>query len=275
MRKQIRLGGQVVAFDHGATAALYADAITKSVDEEDDDCLLWRSFSAQRSSLYPKEFLGLLSELGADPLKDMGAFIFESEPGQSFSACGGYFVFVGELVQGAVWRPPQVPHAFTFWFTRHFPHNGFTQNAKLCAIEFCTEIPSVVEEDHRHTRKPKATLDNLDENERQVIKECLQATVEGPFFPDWEFKTLFGLERDDLRRILEEWPGVGDTDNYVVLAINNSMNNLLGYPARNKKETWPKFISAGPAEVVGILDKWRGKAPRALWKPRDYFDDTL
>ena len=46
------------------------------------------------------------------------------------------------------------------------------------------------------------SLANLDEKERGVVRECLGATVEGPFFPDWEFQTLFGLERDEVRRIL-------------------------------------------------------------------------
>src|SRR5712691_11317146 len=42
----------------------------------------------------------------------------------------------------------------------------------------------------------RASLANLDEKEREVVQECLRATVEGPFFPDWEFETIFGLKRD-------------------------------------------------------------------------------
>ena len=144
MRKQIRVGEQAVAFDRDATVALYADAIPESDDDEAVDCLLWEDFAAQRRSLYPKEFLGLLNELGADPLKDVGAFIFECEP-EDFSPCGGYFVFAGEIVEGADWRPERKPRAFTFWFTRHFPHRGLPLNVELCAIEFRAEIPSVVE----------------------------------------------------------------------------------------------------------------------------------
>jgi hypothetical protein len=74
-------------------------------------------------------------------------------------------------------------------------------------------------------------------------RECLRAAVEGPFFPDWEFGTIFGLERDDVKRILTAWPEVNEADDSVVRAINNSLNNLLGYPDRKKGEMWPKFIS--------------------------------
>src|SRR5258706_4992701 len=142
MSKEIRVGEQAIVCDRDATAVLYTDAITTAGEDEDEECLLWKNFAAQRSSLYPDEFLTLLNELGADPLKDVGAFIYECDPGQSHNPCGGYFVFVGELLEGGAWRPQHRPGAFTFWFTPHFPHAGLPQDARLCALEICTEGPS-------------------------------------------------------------------------------------------------------------------------------------
>jgi hypothetical protein len=255
MIKEIRVGEQAVVCDRDATAALYADAITTAGDDGDEECLLWKNFAAQLSSLYPDEFLRLLNELGADPLKDVGAFIYGCEPGQSHNPCGGYFVFVGDLLEGAAWRPQHRPGSFTFWFTPHFPHAGLPPDVKLCATEFCTEVPSVISETHGHGRKATVSLANLDEKEREVIRECLRATVEGPFYPDWEFGTIFGLERDDVKGILMAWPEVNEADEYVVRAIANSLTNILCYPARNKEEMWPKFISVAPAAVKRILDK--------------------
>jgi len=101
MSKEIWVGKQRIVCDRDATAALYANAITAASDHEDDDCLLWKNFAAQRSGLYPGEFLRLLNELGADSLKDVGAFIYECEQGQTHNPCGGYFVFVGDLLKGA------------------------------------------------------------------------------------------------------------------------------------------------------------------------------
>jgi hypothetical protein len=116
----------------------------------------------------------------------------------------------------------------------------------------------------------------LDERERGVVRECLRATVEGPFFPDSEFETIFfGLTREDVRQVLLSWPALNESDDSVVRAINNSFNNLLGYPAKNKHAAWPKFISVTGMELARIFDKWKGRAPRASYKVRDYFDDAM
>jgi hypothetical protein len=74
---------------------------------------------------------------------------------------------------------------------------------------------------------------------------------------------------------LSLWPGLDEADKSVVIAINNSFNNLLGYPARNGDEEWPKFISVTRGEVERIFDKWKGKSPRAAHGSRNYFDDLV
>ncbi len=119
------------------------------------------------------------------------------------------------------------------------------------------------------------SLANLDEREREVVRECLRAAVDGPFFPDWEFNIIFGLTRDEVKQVLLSWPELNEADESVVRAINNSFNNLLGYPARNKQELWPKFISVSGIELARIFDKWKGRTPRVSYKVRDYFDDAM
>jgi len=119
------------------------------------------------------------------------------------------------------------------------------------------------------------SLADLSDAERRIVQECLRATVEGSFFPDWEFHALFGLERGEVRRILSLWPRVDEADESVVIAINNSFNNLLGYPARNGDEEWPKFISVAREEVARIFDKWKRKGSGASPDSRSYFDDLV
>jgi hypothetical protein len=119
------------------------------------------------------------------------------------------------------------------------------------------------------------SLANLDEREREVVRECLRAAVDGPFFPDWEFETIFGLKRDDVRQVLLSWPRLDEANESTVRAINNSFNNLLGYPTRNKQEMWPKFISVSDMELARIFDKWKGRTPRTVYKVRDHFDDAM
>jgi hypothetical protein len=99
-------------------------------------------------------------------------------------------------------------------------------------------------------------LSDLDANERQVVLECLRAASTGPFFPDWEFHTLFGVERRDVQALADAWPNIDETKENVSVAINNSMNNLLGYPHGCDKD-WPRYISVPPSEVRRIFDKWR------------------
>jgi len=73
------------------------------------------------------------------------------------------------------------------------------------------------------------SLQALNDKEKRVVFECLRAAVAGPFFPDWEFHTLFGLHRHEVAQIVAAIPDIDDSDEQVSLAINNSIANLLGY----------------------------------------------
>ena len=99
-------------------------------------------------------------------------------------------------------------------------------------------------------------MERLSEHDRAIVQDCLGATVEGPFFPDWEFRTLFGLTRDQVRHVLETWPETTDLEVQDV-AVNNALNNLIGYPHSNWA-AWREFTSVGPEEVARILNSWRG-----------------
>ncbi len=118
-------------------------------------------------------------------------------------------------------------------------------------------------------------LADLDDQERDVVRQCLRAAVEGPFFPEWEFHTIFGLERSEVNGVLLSWPELDEGDEKVVRAINNSFNNLLGYPARNKQDIWPDFISVSFIELARIFDKWKHRTPRDDYKARNHFDDAM
>jgi hypothetical protein len=53
-------------------------------------------------------------------------------------------------------------------------------------------------------------LTDLHAAELDVVKECLRAAVDGPFFPDWELHALFGLERAEVRKVLQSWPELNE-----------------------------------------------------------------
>lgn len=97
-----------------------------------------------------------------------------------------------------------------------------------------------------------------DEKQRRIIAECLNAAAFGRFFPDWEFQTLFGLKRDELAKIAAEWPHVDQTSEMVNLAVNNSINNLLGYPIKHSEEL-SHYLSISREELHIIFDSWRNE----------------
>jgi len=99
-------------------------------------------------------------------------------------------------------------------------------------------------------------LTGLSDQEVQTIGECLRAAAFGEFFPDWEFHTLFGLERDKAKRIATQWPHVDWSDKNVELMIINSMNNLLGYP-HGKQHEWGQHLSVPQDVVKATLRKLR------------------
>jgi hypothetical protein len=48
--------------------------------------------------------------------------------------------------------------------------------------------------------------DSLSSVDKEILGQALRASVDGPFFPDWEFHILFGLERSEVRAIAATWP---------------------------------------------------------------------
>ncbi|MEO1691733.1 MAG: hypothetical protein AAFR63_09435 [Cyanobacteria bacterium J06631_6] len=108
---------------------------------------------------------------------------------------------------------------------------------------------------------------DLSKTEQDVIYQCLEATVDGSFFPDWEFYTLFGLTRQEVEQVVIDWSIVNKDSSLAVIAINNSLNNLLGYPHKCEHE-WYEFISVSRQELKAIYSKWKGIEQR-------YFDNMM
>jgi len=105
----------------------------------------------------------------------------------------------------------------------------------------------------------------LSEADSAVIKGCLKATVDGPFFPEWEFYALFGLWRSEVAVVLASWPdlpadapaGYDSPADFQEVAINNAMNNLLGYPHGVQGEAFVSEVGASEPQVAATLSRWR------------------
>jgi hypothetical protein len=104
-------------------------------------------------------------------------------------------------------------------------------------------------------------LRKLTNEESETLGACLRAAARGPFFPDWEFHALFGLQRDQVGAIADGWPKPAQPDGDVQLAVNNSLNNLIGYPHRCEKD-WDAWIPVSRAELLRLFARWRCESPQ-------------
>jgi len=92
----------------------------------------------------------------------------------------------------------------------------------------------------------------------RTFKEALSAAADGPFFPDWEFSSLFGFEREEFRRLASEFNETSTVSDRQLIAISNACNNLLGYPHR-KESVWSQWLDASPEELAAAYSRLKAR----------------
>jgi len=120
--------------------------------------------------------------------------------------------------------------------------------------------------------KPLSEL--LSSADLDVIRDCLRAAVDGPFFPDWEFATIMSVERHEMRKVLETWPQQTVDDDTFVCATIHALNNLLGYPHRMKKEV-VAYVPAGLVAILHTLRRLDAAIGKPIGKPKRGYVDFL
>ena len=93
-------------------------------------------------------------------------------------------------------------------------------------------------------------------SDTRVFRESLIAAARGPFFPDCEFSTLFGLERAEVAAIADLFTSATPLTGSVALALNNAMGNLIGYP-HGQPAAWSQWLSVTPAELQTVFSRWQ------------------
>jgi hypothetical protein len=143
METELTLESQTIRFDRDATIGLYRDVIlTPGADQ--CTCLSCKNFATQRNFAYSDEFLQLLDDLGADPLKEWEAFDLDFGSNPDRHVYGGWFLFCGELLQDS--REKRNSEPFSYKFTTSFPNGTLPCDTKICAVEFMTAVPWVLPE---------------------------------------------------------------------------------------------------------------------------------
>jgi hypothetical protein len=95
-------------------------------------------------------------------------------------------------------------------------------------------------------------LDALPADDVELIGACLDAAVTGPFFPDWEFETLFGLSRSQVKAVSQRWPANAAEDT-TEIAVRNTLANLSGYPY-GQHELLRNMLATSPERIRQLLD---------------------
>jgi hypothetical protein len=96
--------------------------------------------------------------------------------------------------------------------------------------------------------------EQLSSEEIETVRHALKATIEGSFFPDWEFQTLIGVERDIVKKVYEAWPRQIVGQDIFSCAVINSMNFLLGYP-HGKEDELALYVPEGRAAIDRALKR--------------------
>jgi hypothetical protein len=154
---ELRIGDQLIRFDREATIAAYS-AVTQGWADR-CTCSGCRNFARQRDRVYPIEFRNLLNTLGIDPAKEGEAV--HHGPASGFQFYGGWFYFVGELLEKgesivSIRRVPttvdprrersSVPEEFQYFIGTAFPRPPAAFGKSVAAVEFSTLLPWVLEE---------------------------------------------------------------------------------------------------------------------------------
>jgi hypothetical protein len=113
----------------------------------------------------------------------------------------------------------------------------------------------------------------LSADQHALVAKCLAAVVEGPYIDDDdEFDTVMGVSRDEAAETLAAWPEPA-RHGMSFRAVNNALNNLLGYPHGR----WPELardLGATENDVAHALMVWRGEDRRA-GGGNGYFDAVM
>ena len=79
-------------------------------------------------------------------------------------------------------------------------------------------------------------IESLTKEEKLLIGRCLYEAANGEYFPDWEFQTLIGVDRQEVRKAASCWLTDEDISDAAMDTTVAVLNNLLGYPHGRKAD---------------------------------------
>ena len=90
-----------------------------------------------------------------------------------------------------------------------------------------------------------------------IIRNSMLFATDGPNFPDWEFSTIFGFDRSEVRAIANSLSSQAPVTTETIRAVASTFNNLSGYPGG--REYWAEFVPSSWPEALSAFERWRNE----------------
>lgn len=71
--------------------------------------------------------------------------------------------------------------------------------------------------------------------EKNILKNSIKAAIDGPFFPEWEFQTLLGVYRKELKDFYDNWNNRYFMSQEPLLKITSVLGMLISYPHKQNE----------------------------------------
>jgi len=100
-------------------------------------------------------------------------------------------------------------------------------------------------------------FEKLSAKEQEIVLRCMKATV--AHIAESEIHTRVGLEREELQKVIAQWPNIDDADDggNGFLALNNCMNEVC-HGFRIASEDWNAWFDTPKADIKAAYQKWLG-----------------
>jgi hypothetical protein len=145
---------------------------------------------------------------------------------------------------------------------RHFPPRGEHGQTQLVRVNDARSAALKWRSRWGRASSGKDTgLGALTDAERELLRRCLVAVIDSPFFGQGKLRSLFGLDREQMVAVVSRWSELEYLDPIAGAAINGTLTYLVGYPNARDAD-WASFIDAPRSEVARVYRKFLGEPPR-------------
>lgn len=100
-------------------------------------------------------------------------------------------------------------------------------------------------------------FEQLTKQEQNIVRQCMEAILNGDEIEAPEFQTRLGIARLQLRQVLAFWPHLDDADDNsdTCLAINNCMNEVA-HGIYISPEDWARRFTFPKEDVKAAYKHW-------------------